>query len=66
MVDRSDLHFVFVGDGAGREVLLAEAQKRRLKNVQSLPFQPRDRLAEVSATADVSLMILRNGYILER
>ena len=66
VVDRSDLHFVFVGDGAGRKVLLAEAQKRRLKYVQFLPFQPRDRFAEVLATADVSLVILRKGYILER
>jgi len=56
-----DLHFLFVGDGAGRENLMAEVERRGLGNVQFLPFQPRDRLPEVLAGADVSLAILRRG-----
>jgi colanic acid biosynthesis glycosyl transferase WcaI len=56
-----DLQFVFVGDGTGREQLQAQAGRRRLANVQFLPFQPRDRLPEVLASADVSLVILRRG-----
>ncbi|HAR94985.1 MAG TPA: hypothetical protein DCR97_03335 [Deltaproteobacteria bacterium] len=58
---QKDLRFVFVGDGAGRERLMAEAEHRHLSNVLFLPFQPRDRLPEVLATADVSLAILRRG-----
>jgi colanic acid biosynthesis glycosyl transferase WcaI len=61
LVDQHDLRFVFVGDGAGRERLMAQAEQRRLTNVQFLPFQPRDRLPEVLASADVSLAILRRG-----
>lgn len=56
-----DLLFVFVGDGTGRAELVAEAQKRRLDNIRFLPFQPRARVAEVLASADVSLVVLKKG-----
>jgi colanic acid biosynthesis glycosyl transferase WcaI len=61
LADHPDFHFVLVGDGAGREQLAAQAEQRRLVNVQFLPFQPRARLPEVLATADVSLVTLRHG-----
>ena len=56
-----DILFLFVGDGTGRSALLSEAQKRQLDNVRFLPFQPRPRLAEVLATANTSLVILKKG-----
>jgi colanic acid biosynthesis glycosyl transferase WcaI len=56
-----DLLFVFVGDGTGRAALVAETQRRRLDNVRFLPFQPRLRLPEVLASADVGLIILKKG-----
>lgn len=56
-----DIAFVFVGDGAGRELLVSEAKQRGLTNVQFMPFQPRSRLPEVLACADVSLVVLRRG-----
>lgn len=59
--DYEEINFVFVGDGAGREQLMAQAIERNLGNVQFLPFQPRDRLPEVLATADVSLVTLKKG-----
>lgn len=61
LTDHDHLRFVFVGDGAGREQIVADAERRQLRNVQFLPFQPRDRLPEVLATASVSLAILRRG-----
>jgi colanic acid biosynthesis glycosyl transferase WcaI len=61
LADHPDFHFVLVGDGAGREQLAAQAEQRRLTNVQFLPFQPRARLPEVLATADTSLVTLRHG-----
>ena len=60
-----DIRFVFVGDGAARQGLVAEVAKRQLVNVQFLPFQPRARLPEVLATADISLVTLRRGIGLE-
>jgi colanic acid biosynthesis glycosyl transferase WcaI len=61
IIDHHDIHFVFVGGGAGRDHLVALAEKKQLVNVQFLPFQPRARLPEVLASSDVSLVILRRG-----
>ena len=52
-------HFLIVGDGAGAEV--ARAAARELPNVCYLPFQPRARLPEVYASADVGVVLLRPG-----
>jgi colanic acid biosynthesis glycosyl transferase WcaI len=56
-----DIKFVFLGDGAMKGDLMAQAQEQELENVVFLPFQPRARLPEVLATADVSLVPLRKG-----
>jgi colanic acid biosynthesis glycosyl transferase WcaI len=56
-----DVQFVIVGDGAGRDRLGLQAQQMGLTNVRFLPFQPRQRLPEVLATADVSLVTLQHG-----
>lgn len=64
LAGHEDIRFVFVGDGTGKAGLLAEAQTRRLTNVQFLPFQPRARLPEVLATADISLVTLEKGVAL--
>jgi colanic acid biosynthesis glycosyl transferase WcaI len=56
-----DIKFVLLGEGAGRDHLMAQAKERRLENVKFLPFQPRSRLPEVLATADVSLVTLKKG-----
>jgi colanic acid biosynthesis glycosyl transferase WcaI len=56
-----DILFLFVGDGAGRERLENDARKLKLTNVMFLPFQPRPRLPEVLASADLSLVTLKKG-----
>lgn len=56
-----DISFVFVGEGPSRERLIAEAEQRQLKNVKFIPYQPRPRLPEVLATADVSLVLQQRG-----
>ena len=61
----ADIHFVFVGEGAGRVRLERAAQEMGLTNVQFIPFQARERLPEVLASTDVSLVILRRGIGLE-
>jgi len=53
------IRFVFVGDGTARELLQTEANNQNLINVQFIPFQPRERLPEVLACADVSLISLK-------
>ncbi len=56
-----DIRFVFVGDGSGRARLEMEAKRRGMANVKFIPFQPRARLPEVLASADISLVVLQKG-----
>ena len=48
-----------MGDGANSENLIELTKQKQLKNVQFIPFQPRQRLPEVLASADISLVILK-------
>jgi len=57
----NDIHFVFVGGGANRERLISISRQLELSNVLFLPFQPRQKLPEILATADVSLVSLKKG-----
>src|SRR5690606_10832337 len=52
------IRFVFVGNGVRRADLAALAAAYALENVTFLPYQPRERMPEVIASADVSLVIL--------
>jgi colanic acid biosynthesis glycosyl transferase WcaI len=61
LVEHQDICFSFVGDGANRDRLVTEARRRQLKNVKFIPYQPRPRLPEVLASADVSLISLQRG-----
>ncbi len=59
--EHKDICFVFVGDGGNRERLVATAEQGKLKNVKFIPFQPRQLLPEVLASANVSLVSLQRG-----
>jgi colanic acid biosynthesis glycosyl transferase WcaI len=61
LTNQKDILFLFVGDGAGKDSLQNQANEQHLVNVTFIPFQPRERLPEVLASADVSLVILRHG-----
>ena len=56
-----DILFLFVGEGQIKDRLEVQAQKMGLPNMRLLPFQPRERLSEMQATADVSLVTLAPG-----
>lgn len=58
---QQDILFVLVGDGSEKEDLQKRVNQAGLSNVRFIPFQPRERLAEVLATADVALICLRRG-----
>lgn len=59
--EQREIKFVLVGEGAGKESLMRQAARLALANVQFVPFQPRSRLPEVLATADVSLVPLQKN-----
>jgi colanic acid biosynthesis glycosyl transferase WcaI len=56
-----DIVFLIVGDGGEKERLVAAARVRGLLNVRFQPLQPFERLAELLATADVSVIPQRGG-----
>jgi colanic acid biosynthesis glycosyl transferase WcaI len=55
------IRFVFIGDGANRERLVTQTSELGLQNVKFIPLQPRERLPEVLATSDISLVSLQGG-----
>ena len=57
--DVPDIQFVFVGDGVKRPALEAQAQALGLRNVRFLPYQPKERLRESFASADVFVVSLK-------
>ena len=53
--------FVLIGDGALKPEVETRAHKLQLRNVRLLPYQPKERLAESLAAADLHLVPLRRG-----
>src|ERR671936_846789 len=51
--------FVFVGEGAQRDALAAEAA--RIANVRFLPFFPGSKIPSVLAAADAHLITVKRG-----
>jgi colanic acid biosynthesis glycosyl transferase WcaI len=61
VADDSEICFAFVGDGAGRKVLVEKTRQLGLSNVRFVSYQPRERMPEVFSTGDISLVTLRRG-----
>jgi len=61
LAEKPSIRFVFVGDGAGKDSLQEAAHSSGLNNIQFIPFQPRQLLPQVLASADVSLITLKRG-----
>ena len=55
---RDDLAVVVVTQGLGAEFLKAERDKRNLRNLAVLPWQPYDRLAEMLSSAEILTAII--------
>lgn len=60
-LNQPNVLFLFVGEGRAKEGLAAEARRRGLDNMRFLPLQPRERLAEVQASSDISVVTLAPG-----
>jgi colanic acid biosynthesis glycosyl transferase WcaI len=56
-----DILLLLVGEGRLKDRVEEMAWEAGLKNLRFLPFQPRERLSELQATADVSLVTLAPG-----
>ncbi|OIN59108.1 glycosyl transferase [Arsenicibacter rosenii] len=58
---QSDVHFLIVGAGGGRERLEELARQKKLGNVRFFPLQPYDKLGELLASADVHLVLQKKS-----
>lgn len=65
MKARSEIAFVLIGDGADREKLEAEVEKRGLDNVHLLGLQPRSAMPDWIASLDLLLVLLRDLPVFE-
>jgi glycosyltransferase involved in cell wall biosynthesis len=57
--ERPDMVFAFVGEGPRKAWIAEQVATRRLSNVQLLPFQPKEGLAESLSAADVHLVTMQ-------
>ena len=63
--ETSDILFLFVGEGATKENLLGEASRKGLTNVKFIPFVPREQVPLLYGLADVCLVSLKQGLVVE-
>lgn len=56
LADMPCIQFVIVGNGAEQPELVSNAESLGLSNIQFRPLQPLERLSELLATADVSVI----------
>jgi colanic acid biosynthesis glycosyl transferase WcaI len=59
--DEPDIVFAIAGEGAMKAELQAEASRRRLPNVEFLPYQPKEDLTDSLGAADLHMVGLRRG-----
>lgn len=57
---QEDILFLFVGEGAEKEKLVAMKRDRNLGNVRFLPGQPKEMMPDFYAVSDVCMVPLRN------
>jgi colanic acid biosynthesis glycosyl transferase WcaI len=60
-----DVRFLFVGAGAERKSLIAEAKQRDLENVVFIAHQPKERIADIWSICDAALIYLKNLPVFE-
>ncbi len=60
--DEREVLFVLVGDGIAKPALEEKARALRLDNVLFVPWQPRESLPWLRASADVQVSLHKHGY----
>jgi glycosyltransferase involved in cell wall biosynthesis len=63
--DHTDIHFLFVGEGAEKDQLMRQARRSRLRNVRFLGPVDKTGVKEFYAMADVCLVPLRDIPLFE-
>ena len=58
LIQNPQILFLIIGEGSKKESLESAARNLKLTNIRFLPYQPKERLAEVLASANVHLILL--------
>lgn len=58
-LQHTQLHFVLIGDGAQKQNLIAEAERRKLNNVQFIDSMPKREVMKYIMAADVGASVLK-------
>lgn len=61
--ERSDIRFVLIGSGAERDVLMQRARHLGLNNIDFLPMQPKEKMPDCYASADICLVPLKRREV---
>ena len=61
--DHPEIAFQLIGDGNQRAVIDAEIEKRGIKNIIRLPWQPLEIIAHVYSACDIGIIPLKPGVI---
>jgi colanic acid biosynthesis glycosyl transferase WcaI len=56
-----EIEIVVIGDGVEKPRLMRQAETLNLRNMRFLPFEPKDRLNESFASADIFVVSLKKG-----
>ena len=59
---KPEVLIVCVGEGVCKQRMIRLSSQLGLENLRFLPFQPRERIAEVQGAADVTLLTMRQTY----
>ena len=59
---QKELVFAFIGEGQRSSEIRTYVERHGLENIQLLPFQSQDRLAESLSAGDVHFVSLRDGF----
>ncbi len=63
LADQTDIIVVIVGEQKALNRLEKYCQEKQVNNVKLIPFQPREKLSEMLAAADVGLVIQKSNVI---
>ncbi|QDU58501.1 putative glycosyl transferase [Aeoliella mucimassa] len=61
--DNEHLHFMFIGAGAGKQVVDEAIAKHHPRNLVSLPYQPLSEIGNSLSAADVHLVLMSEALI---
>lgn len=61
--DRNDVAFCFIGGGSEHVKVKAFAERLKLTNITSLPYQPLSKLSESLSAADLHVVVMGDSFV---